>query len=378
MKPATRFLIAGASIVIVLTIAAAVGVVWQTRSAAQQRSLQQLQVTSSVENDLQANRQQELQLRAEALARDPAFVDYVAQSLIPNPQLGGAVDSVSISDLLKDRRKGYDVAVVLDPRGKVIATSGVLLKDPASVQRDALVQQAVSTQMPVQGAWVDHGQLLWVTINPLMRGRTLQGLLIAATGMDKAFAIAVSRISRSDVAFVLPPSAGAVAPAAGIDGWVAQALAKQTPSLLALEKKQAVLLADGSKRTTVWVTPLTIVGGSAAMVAVDPAATSMGLIEPSARPLLAIVLGLGVIGLLLVLLLWWRTWMPLQRMIELIARAAHTGDQNLTTPAEGSHLVRRMREAVNPLLHRIARRDGDRSSQRSARKSEEFSRTSDP
>jgi hypothetical protein len=143
-----------------------------------------------------------LQLRGEALAQDSAFVDYVAQSLIPNPQLGGAVDSVSISDLLRERRKGYDIAMVLDYRGTPVASSGILLKDPVSIRKDPLVTAAISQLKPRQGVWLDHGQLLWVAVNPLLRSGALQGVLVTATRVDAAFAVAIGHIARADVALV--------------------------------------------------------------------------------------------------------------------------------------------------------------------------------
>ena len=354
MKLASRSLLSGLALVLVLGFAAAAGVIWQTRHAAAAGARGRLQVAGTVESELQANRLRELQLRAELLASDTAFVDYVAQSLIPNPQLGGAVDAASISDLLTERRRGYDIAAVLDPQGKLIATSGILLRAPAAILRDPLVLKAIHSLTPVQGTWVDHGQLLWVAVNPLLRGGALQGVLLTATHVDSAFAIAVGRIARTPVTFAIQPSPGASpAPASsGVDDWVAQAIGAQLPAVLAPASAHALTLASGQHRSAAWITPLDTQGGRAALVAlaVDPATGRFP--DAAAQPLLPGVVVLTALGVLIVLLLWRRTWLPLQEMLELIRRAAETGDHHLTLRVGGSPIVRGLRDSINPLLLR--------------------------
>lgn len=351
MKPATRFLAAGITAVVLLTAAAAFVTLRQVDQGAQSRSLDQLKVAATVERELQANRLSVLQLRATALAQDPAFVDYVTQSLIPNPQLGGAVDSVSISDLLRDRRQGYDIAMVLDARGMPVASSGILLKDHASIRQDALVKDAISQLKPQQGVWVDHGQMLWVAVSPIMRGGALQGVLLAASRVDKSFAVAIARIARSDVALVMQPSPGSEpAPTSGLDGWTDQALSDHLPQLLGVidQNGKAVQIADGQHGVTAWVTPVQASGGRAALVALaaDDSAASM---SANAIWLLLGVLGFGFCVLLLVLLHWWRTCLPLQRMLGVIEHAT-IGDRHLTIRIEGSSMVRRLRDGINRLL----------------------------
>lgn len=355
MKPATHFLLLGVTVVVVLTLAAAFGTLRQVDHAAQVSLLSQLRAASTVERELQANRLVELQLRAEALAQDSAFVDYVAQSLIPNPQLGGAVDSASISDLLKDRRHGYDIAMVLDPQGSPVASSGILLKDHASIRQDPLITATINLLKPQQGVWVDHGQLLWVAVNPLLRGGALQGVLLTASHVDDAFAIAIGRIVRTDVALLMQPVAGSgPAPSTGLDHWIEQALSAQLPSVLAMNDQAgtALKLSDGRHNITAWVKPLKASGGNVALVAIGPDEGINGMTRETALPLLAGVGGFGVCALLFVLLQWWRTWLPLQRMLAVIELGSR-GDQHLTIRVEGSPIVRRLREGINRLLHGV-------------------------
>lgn len=354
MKPASRFLLLGTATVALLVVAAAAGVVWQVQHVTRDQSLDRLRVAATVERELEANRLSELQLRADLLAQDPAFVDYVAQSLIPNPQLGGAVDSASISDLLKDRRRGYDIAMVLDPQGRKVAASGVLLKEPASIQRDPLVAATISHLRAQQGMWVDHGQLYWVSISPLLRGGALQGLLLAASRVDDAFAIAISRIAHTDVALLMQPAPGAALPPSTGLGWTGSALSAQLAGVLAVSgnKGEALQLTDGQHATDAWVTPLKASGGAAALVAIGPDQEGVP-VNRAALPWLAGVAGFGLCAMLLVLLQWWRTWLPLQRMLAVIELAGH-GDPHLTIRTRGSAIVRRLRDGINPLLHRAS------------------------
>jgi hypothetical protein len=354
MKPATRFLLSGVLVVCVLAVAVgAAALCWMDH--VDQSGLQdQLKVVASVESELEASRLVELQLRANLLAQDPAFVDYVAQSMIPNPRLGNAIDSASISDLLQERRRGYDVAMVLDPQGKPVATSGILLKDRASIEQDPLVRSTISLLGPQQGIWVDHGQLLWVAITPLLRGGVLQGALLAATRVDDAFAIAIGRIARTGVTVLVQSSeSGSVSILSnGVDHWIELALTRRSAEVLdGAPKSDGMLqLSDGQHHATAWVKRLHASSGWVALVALDPVQADTGLFAASRWPLLAGLAGFAACMLLLIGLQWWRTWLPLQRMLELI-RVASPGDRHFTIRVSGSLLVRHLRDGINRLLH---------------------------
>ena len=265
--------------------------------------------------------------------------------------MGGAVDSASISDLLNERRKGYDIATVLDFRGTPVASSGILLKDHASIRQDPMVSSTISQLKPHQGVWVDHGQLLWVAVNPLLRSGALQGVLVTATRVERGFAIAVGKIAGADLALVVPPSAGAeTAPATALTGWTEQALGAQTPQLLEVTDSagRAVQLSDGQHQAMTWVTPLKASGGHAVLVAIG-SEEDHALFDRSALSLLIGPVGFGVCALVLVLLYWRRTASPLQQLLDVIENAPD-GDRHLTIRVEGSPLVRRLRDGINRML----------------------------
>ena len=353
MKAATRFLVGGLSLVILATALVAAGVLYQVGRTTHQQATKTLALAGIVEADLQTYELQALQLRAQALAGDPAFVDYVAQSLQPNPQLGGVVDKASISDLLNERRHGYDMAMVLDAQGKWVTTSGVVQLPSATIQNDPLVIQAVHDLKPSQGIRVSDGHLLWVAVNPLLRGASLQGLLVTATGAGAAFANAVGHMSRSDVVFVTDATTnGLPLTSAELDASVAQSLAPLTPQLLGVTDPAgaAIQLPLSSQTVTAWVTPLPLSAGHAAMVAFKQNAGTQNSVPDEARPFLFAITILGGLGILYVLLQWWRTWRPLQNMLDVIERAG-AGDAFMTIREDGSLIVRLFRDRLNHLMH---------------------------
>jgi hypothetical protein len=351
MKPATRFLFGGLTLVILFTFLAAAGVIWCLRQTAHTRELHQLTIAGLVETKLEAQQREALQLRAQLLANDPAFVDYVAQSLVPNPQAGGAVDSASITDQLEERRSGYDVAVVLDTQGKPISTSGLLAKSRTSIQRDPLVVQAIALLKPVSGTWLVDGHVFWVMVNPLLRSNTLQGVLISALRVTNAFPNAISDITGTDV--VLVNEGTAVAPLAsnGFNPQISDLITAKSGEILGAsdDQVQATRAIDDQRAILARVIPLLISNGRAAWVVVEPFTATDQDVRGESAPLLLGIAVLGALAALLVILQWWRTWLPLQQMLDVVERAG-SGDRHLMVRVTGSFIVRELRDHLNRLI----------------------------
>jgi hypothetical protein len=356
MKPAARFLVFGLATVTILALATAAGVIWQTDRLAQTRWLDRLQAAGTVESELQAGLFRELHLHAEPLADDPAFVDYISQSLIPSPKFGGRVDGASIGDILGERRHGFDIAIILDSKGKPAGSSGTLLKDDSSVAHEQLVAKALATLKPTQGLWADHGQLIMVVAHPLLKAGQLEGVLLACLRLDNGFANQIARISRTGVAMFVPSATAlGVSFSDGLGRWIAStppATMHRAIKDISMSGRE-LTLSDGEHDRTTWVRLLDASGDAAALVTMDYDVSGDKFIQDDALPLLYGLLGLWIVGSLFVLLQWSRTYVPLQNMIDIIKRAA-LGDQFMTLQAaKGSPIVRYLRDVINRLLAQV-------------------------
>lgn len=347
MKPAARFLMRGLALVAVATAAGEVGVVEWSTHLAHERTLAALGATRNIAARLQAHELEALRLRADNLALDPAFVDYVAQSLIPNPAMGNTVDSLSITDLLNERRHGYDTALVLDADGRPVARSGQLFGDAGRIQRDALVAQAMATRKAVQGVWADHGAPALVVVEPLLRSGALQGLLVAAKRLGSGFATEVGDLSHTGVALLATSSqASDMLPSNDADLGMMQALAKvkltDLPATGRLER-----LPTGSRTMLTWVSPLRMADGTAALAAFDDGNGPDAIWQ--AWPLLLGVLALGLVAAGITVRHWRRVVRPLQQMSDIVELGAR-GDHHLNVRVDGSAGVNRLRDAINSLF----------------------------
>lgn len=358
MKPASKFLALGLATVAVISVVACVATLWQIQSLNRAQLLDRLRNTSVIAEQVQASRLRELQLHTHALARDPAFVAYVTQSMMPDPELGGAIDSASISDLLSARREGYDASVVLDASGKPVTRSILISVAGIGIQQRPLVQQVITSLKPATGVWVLGDDLAWVAIDPLLRANTLQGLLLTATRVDDSFAASVSRMAQTGIAVALQQGTQSVLAASsnlGVDG--ADLVRMNTSQLFSSNTDSSQMgrlgsLKVGADSAPAWVTPLTVHGGKAALVAMDSSSSPQGTIPAGAIPLL---LGIGVLALiaaLVVMLQWSRTYLPLQRLGDILRRSAR-GEQFLTARNTGSGMVEHLRHAANELLTRL-------------------------
>lgn len=347
MKPSTKALWCGWGLVIVCTALAMVAAIWNANQAERARALTRLQTSSEIVHDLQAQALEMLQLRAQTLTGDPAFVDYVAQSLVPNPQLGGAIDSLSISDLLKQRRHGDDIVMLLDPTGTPVTAIGVLGKDKASIPHDPLVVASISQFATVQGAWLDQGDLLWVVVSPLLRGRTPQGYLITASRVGESFFTRIGRLAHGDVALVLDAQQAAVAHSNGLDASLGELLAAHRREVLAAGSVQGagMHLQDAHAEADIWITPLKLSNGHASVIALDPSVRSdRGIDQETLRLLMGIAL-FGLCAAFYVGLQWFFTWRPLSRLAD-----AFDTDRSAIGRIRGGALVRDMRDRLMLLL----------------------------
>lgn len=348
MNMATRPLRVGLLAIWVLAILSALGVfAWMTHLA-QRQSFVHLASAARVERALQSRQLAELRLRADHLAKDPAFVAYVAQSLIPDPARGNAIDSASIADLLSSRRQGYDLALVLDPGGKPAARSGDLLANDANLRNDPAIGRAIVTLKPQQELRVEQGQIILVVVEPLLRGEALQGVLYTAKQLGGAFTEAVSRVSGSEVLLLaMPAAASDASPANGGSSELAHAI--QTALAATPGQSGSMTMRVDGRTLPAIATTLPTVGGQATLVALDPGFDAAVAAIKSAWPLWLGILLLASIASGGVLVRWRRTDLPLAHICAILERGVE-GDRALVIRTHGSAALRRLRDQLNAIF----------------------------
>ena len=349
MSAAYRSLALGLLLVLAGAVVAAVGTIHLSRQQALASDRHNVATGGTLLATLERMDMDNLALRSQALANDPAFVDYVAQSLMPNPQLGGAIDSASIIDQLNERRHGYDVALVLDTAGKPAGMSGLLTRSAADIANDPLVRRAITSQQPVQGYWLDNDRLLRVAIAPLLRGRSLQGLVATARRVGVAFADEVHDTTSVDLALLSTSSptiplvfSGAALPSS-------TELTRLRGAALSASGAPLALRVAGWPVAYALAVPVS--NGRAAWLLLPSAGGVSHTVPREAVPLLTGVACLGLLAALGIVWLWWRTWLPLERMLYIVDRAA-AGDDHMTLRTGGSAVMRQLRDCLNRLIHR--------------------------
>jgi uncharacterized membrane protein len=357
MKPTQRYLVIGIVLPVLVAVVAAWAVVWRVDRDMAAIDGARLHGADTVVYALWGARAAELQARAEALGNDPAFVDYVAQSMLPNAQLGGTVDKASISDLLTERRKGYDVAMVLDPQGMPVATSGVLLRDPAGIRHDPLVQRALATVAPAEGAWIDNDKLFWVTAMPMTRGAAVQGVLVGATQVDGGFVATVAKALGVHVGlYVQDGRTTRLIASSDQASDLGQAMARAPAPLTDASHELDIDARDGRHRG--WMLPIPASSGKVAMLLAAPRGRGAGAIPAEAWPYLGGLAALLALSLATVWVRYVRTYQPLQALIVDIGRASIAG--RLVPLRRGSAVVRALWNAANDVLLRAHREHGSR------------------
>src|SRR5207247_653652 len=99
-----------------------------------------------------------------------AFVAYVAEG-----------DPASTADLLAQRRQslGCDFAIVLDPKGRVLARTDRPAATGSDLSHDPLIARALISG-EATGTWADGGRLYATVASPLLSGLSrVEGVLVA-------------------------------------------------------------------------------------------------------------------------------------------------------------------------------------------------------
>ena len=166
-----------------------------------------LAASVGVQTESTQRRLEELQLKLQVISSETAFLQYLNDASGAGLGLGGeAGDSGSISDLLKERQAtfGFDLGIVLDPKGQVLTRTDETEAFATSLSGDPFVEGVLKELKPVSGFWRRKDQLYQAAIMPLAQDRDLIGYLLLADKVGNELGQKVAGVSGADVAYLLP------------------------------------------------------------------------------------------------------------------------------------------------------------------------------
>jgi len=300
-------------LVVLLVGMAALAAAWsQGRGISRLLDEHALESVRSIQQFAEGSRRRELALKSEILATNPGFVGYVSQALAAGAEPGGSVDAASIRDLLEERRSqyGFDVAAVLDPKGTVVVMLGDALRT-RQVFSTLPVMLKVRAGAPAQTDLLLHeGRLVLLTLSPMLRGATLEALLLTGVEVGDAYVAEIGRAAQVDAALVAPTRDGFVVLASTLgaaDQPTLAAIVGAEPPIAAGAAPEdsfrefGLALAGGQTRAS--ATPLFGAPATALLVGIVPAAQRVVSTTAIRRPLLvagaAVLVALSVLGLLI-------------------------------------------------------------------------------
>jgi serine/threonine-protein kinase len=204
----------GCAFLIALAVGAAVVVTYLKGVQVAARAVDSALATSSgVQKEFEQNRLEQLQLKVQLFAADPGTAKYVAQvggtsSSLPGLSDGADRDSLSITDLLKERstQYGFDLGIVLDAKGNVLGRSDQTEAFRESLADDPLVRPAVEKAAPFSGYWRQDDKLYQAAVMPLQQDQTLVGFVLLAQTVNDELCRQVAKTSEAQIAFWIPPS----------------------------------------------------------------------------------------------------------------------------------------------------------------------------
>jgi serine/threonine-protein kinase len=292
----------------------------------------------------------QLELITELFASDPYFVSYLSDSLGGGLFGEAEVDTASVADLLIERQQdlGFDLAMVLDDQGLLLAHTN---RDPAegeNLEARPLVAQLIADLEPVTGTWQEVDGLYQVAMVPLATDDSLIGFLVAGLLVDNALAEGIKNAIGADL--IIFSSAGVAASTLAPD---------DTQSALG-QLQTSQVTGDAAANTTHltlfdqdWVASLTPLSEGDAGSAQFASLISMDEVLAGHRELQRAMIMVGaamvVIGLLLSLVLARMVARPLTRFAH-AATAASKGDYGQRFKVSGDDEIAELGEAFDTLL----------------------------
>ncbi|NBB93457.1 MAG: protein kinase [Gammaproteobacteria bacterium] len=313
--------------------------------------------SQSVQRYFRQFRARQLELVTELVSSDPYFGSYVDEAVrADDPELAAR----SVADLLQSRRNefGLDIALVLDPEGRVIARTDRPQALAVDLSDNPLVARGSEELVPVSGLWTSGDALYQATVTPIARGRTVAGLLVAGLAIDNALANDVKRVSGADVAYLAAGDRLRVLATTldvpATDRLLAEldASGAAEPSLLeSADTDRLHRLELGGDRWLMQLSPL--VDARGAVFGTTVALTSLDRELAAYQNIPMFVLVTGVVAIALALLLSYlisqRILQPVRRLTS-AAEAALDGNFRHEVATDGADEIGRLSRAFDSLL----------------------------
>ncbi|UXI66661.1 serine/threonine-protein kinase [Tahibacter amnicola] len=357
---ALRFFLATA-LLIVLAVGAAVVVTYvQGQGVAKQAVEKALTTSAAVQREFEQRRLEQLELSLRVFASDASFVKYIADATSAStlPGLGGDAgpDTTSMRDLLGDRQKefGFDLGILLDGKGEVLARTDQNEAFRESLAEDALVAPALQETRPFSGYWRFNNKLYQGAIVPLAQDENVVGFLLLAAAIDDSLARKVAQVSGAEIAFWIPVDKKPTLVASSLESAAAAQLKDviaNSPERLKPMTEGGVALHLGDQE---WVakSAATAAPGEAALGNVVVLASADQIIA-SYRSILNSVLAAGLASLLAALLLSYVISKGILRPVSAMASAAEAaaaGNFQTRIGIEGKDELARLARAFDSLL----------------------------
>jgi len=353
----------GTAFLIALAVAAAVVVTYLKGEEIARRAVDDaLAKSSAVQKQFEQDRLEQLQLKVQLIAADPATAKYVAQASAPSTSLPGLSesrerDTQSIADLLAERKTqyGFDIGIVLDANGAVLGRTDQTEAFTESLADDAFVKPAIAKAEPFSGYWRQGDKLYQAAIMPLQQDRALAGFLLLAQRVDDALARAMARVSGGQIAFWLPRAPALVANSldeaqAKSLGEALATLPKATLDALRSGKSLRFPLAFAGQN---WAANAAPTAEGAGDLGAALALTSSDAIVASYRAILNAVLMAGLAAIAIALLLSYLLTRGILQPVRAMAQAAEqaaAGNYQTRVGVSGSDEVGRLSRAFDSLL----------------------------
>ncbi|MDZ7791602.1 MAG: protein kinase [Xanthomonadales bacterium] len=313
--------------------------------------------SQSVQRYFRQFRARQLELITELVSADPYFGSYVDEAVnADDPELAAR----SVADLLQSRRNefGIDIAMVLDPAGKVVARTDRPQALAVDLSENPLVARGLDELGPVSGLWSSGDRLYQASVTPIARGRTVAGFMVAGLALDNSLANDVKRVSGADVAYLTAgdrtrvvattldvPATDRLLAKISADGELGRALLETS------ESGRTLRIELGNDRWLAQLSPLLDARGEAFGTTV--AMTSLDRELAAYQNIPIVVLITGVVAIVVALVLSYaisqRILQPVRRLTS-AAEAAMDGNYRHQVATEGSDEIGRLSRAFDSLL----------------------------